>query len=46
VLQEGFADRVLAVSIAVAARWGRLNAAQPLPVDGLPPRRRSSDLTL
>jgi toxin FitB len=36
VLKEGFADRVLAVSTSVAEHWGRLNAAQPLPVvDGL-----------
>ncbi len=36
VLKEGFADRLLVVSTSVAERWGRLNAAQPLPVvDGL-----------
>jgi predicted nucleic acid-binding protein len=36
VLKEGFADRLLTVSTPVAERWGRLNAAQPLPVvDGL-----------
>jgi toxin FitB len=35
-LKEEFADRLLPVSAAVAERWGRLNAAQPLPViDGL-----------
>jgi predicted nucleic acid-binding protein len=36
VLKEEFADRLLPVSVAVADRWGRLNAAKPLPViDGL-----------
>lgn len=36
VLKEEFADRVLPVSIAIAERWGLLNARQPLPViDGL-----------
>jgi hypothetical protein len=31
-LKEDFADRLLPVSVGVAERWGRLNAAQPLPV--------------
>jgi toxin FitB len=35
-LKNNYADRVLAISTAVAERWGRLNAAKPLPViDGL-----------
>ena len=35
-LRSEFADRLLPVSTAVAERWGRLNAEQPLPVvDGL-----------
>ena len=35
-LKQTFAERVLPVSTAVAERWGRLNAARPLPpVDGL-----------
>jgi hypothetical protein len=36
VLKAEFADRVLPVSIAIAERWGFLNARQSLPViDGL-----------
>jgi toxin FitB len=36
VLRNDFADRLLPVTVRVAERWGRLNAAQPLPViDGL-----------
>ncbi len=35
-LKEGYADRLLAISTAVAERWGQLNAVKPLPViDGL-----------
>jgi predicted nucleic acid-binding protein len=35
-LKDNYADRVLAISTAVAERWGRLNAVKPLPViDGL-----------
>jgi predicted nucleic acid-binding protein len=35
-LKDDYADRILAISTAVAERWGRLNAAKPLPViDGL-----------
>ena len=35
-LKEDYADRLLAISTAVAERWGRLNAVKPLPViDGL-----------
>jgi predicted nucleic acid-binding protein len=35
-LKEGYADRLLAISIGVAERWGQLNAVKPLPViDGL-----------
>jgi toxin FitB len=35
-LKEEFSDRLLPVSIAVAERWGELNAVRPLPViDGL-----------
>jgi len=35
-LKASFADRLLPVSLRVAERWGRLNAARPLPVvDGL-----------
>lgn len=35
-LQSGFADRVLSVDAAVADRWGRIEAARPVPiVDGL-----------
>jgi predicted nucleic acid-binding protein len=36
VLKQEFAQRLLPISANVAERWGRLNAAQPLPViDGL-----------
>jgi predicted nucleic acid-binding protein len=36
VLKQAFADRLIPISANVAERWGRLNAAQPLPViDGL-----------
>jgi predicted nucleic acid-binding protein len=36
VLKEEFAERLLPVSAAVAECWGRLNAAQSLPViDGV-----------
>lgn len=36
VLRDDFADRLLPISVAIAERWGRLNAGQPLPVvDGL-----------
>jgi predicted nucleic acid-binding protein len=36
VLREQFTDRVLPISLSVAERWGRLSAAQTLPVvDGL-----------
>jgi toxin FitB len=36
VLKEEFADRVVPISIAIAERWGLLNAQKPLPViDGL-----------
>ncbi len=31
-MQAGFEDRVLAVSLPVAAAWGRQQYAQPLPV--------------
>ena len=35
-LRVEFADRTLAVSSAIAERWGQLNAMQPLPIiDGL-----------
>jgi toxin FitB len=35
-LADGFAERLIPVSTAVADRWGRLNASRPLPVvDGL-----------
>jgi predicted nucleic acid-binding protein len=35
-LRDGYADRLLPVSVAVADRWARLNEARPLPVvDGL-----------
>jgi hypothetical protein len=35
-LKAQFADRLLTISIAVAERWGQLNASKPLPViDGL-----------
>jgi predicted nucleic acid-binding protein len=35
-LKDEFADRLLPISARVAECWGRLNAAQPLPViDGL-----------
>ncbi|MGZ4334601.1 MAG: PIN domain-containing protein [Gaiellaceae bacterium] len=35
-VKSDFADRVLAVSAAIADRWGRLNAGRPLPIiDGL-----------
>lgn len=29
---RGFADRILAVDLAVAGEWGRMNAVRPLPV--------------
>jgi predicted nucleic acid-binding protein len=32
VLRDDFADRLLPISVAIAQRWGRLNAGQPLPV--------------
>jgi toxin FitB len=36
VLEAEFADRLLPISASVAESWGRLTAAQPLPVvDGL-----------
>ena len=36
VLEEDFDDRLLGISVAIAERWGRLNAVRPLPVvDGL-----------
>ena len=36
VVKTTYADRVLPVTAAVAERWGRLNAARPLPaIDGL-----------
>jgi predicted nucleic acid-binding protein len=36
VLKQEFAQRLMPISANVAERWGRLNAAQPLPViDGL-----------
>jgi predicted nucleic acid-binding protein len=31
-VEAGFEDRVLPVTLAVAAAWGRLRAGQPLPV--------------
>lgn len=35
-LQDGYADRILPVSVAVAQRWALLNESRPLPVvDGL-----------
>lgn len=35
-LEQGYSDRVLPVTAAVADRWGRLNVPDPLPtVDGL-----------
>lgn len=35
-VKSDFANRVLAVSAAIADRWGRLNAGRPLPIlDGL-----------
>jgi len=34
--REQFADRVLPIDAATAARWGRLNVPDPVPtVDGL-----------
>ncbi len=36
VLKQDFAERLLPISIAIAERWGFINARQPLPViDGL-----------
>lgn len=36
VLTEAYAERILAVDLAVASLWGRLNVPDPLPlVDGL-----------